>query len=256
MAKRRTIAEQRRWIGAKPIRNIGGKLERDYNSLKSVADEINYHFFPFMYFLGLTRSTDTEKFLEAIAKGNGGIREFYYERVLEDMEAGKIRKENIINKKWIVTDDTPPDEREEKLNKERGAIHRACTFRYKEAIEEFRKRGGYWRGEPLSSYFSRYLEPTKSLLYLSEDGLEIDYEKFVEFYKDFIAAEESETKEQHLAAVNALNRFFNGGVEITEKEFFKYFKIEDGIFKINPTSVNLESYSRLGARKIVVTKDK
>ncbi len=248
---RKTARECKLYAQSKPIRNIGGKLESSYNSLSNLVETANFTFARFMYFLGLTRPHYTEKYLEAIGRGDSGICELYYESVLEDIEAGRKQKKDFI-KKHIVSEDTPPEEREEMIEKEKRAIHRVCMFKYKEAVKQYRKHY-YWSGAKLSIFEKRYLEHAKSLLYLTEDGLEIDPEKFIAFYESFIAADESETKQQHQAAADAINRFFNGK-EITEKELFRYFKIEDGILKVNLSSVNLDSYSRLGQRNITVTK--
>ena len=50
------------------------------------------------------------------------------------------------------------------------------------------------------------------------------------------------------------NKFFNGAFPITQKELDNYFILEDGIVKVRHTSVNLESYSRLGKRIYTVNK--
>ncbi len=241
---------------SKPARVIGGKVEREYNSLRSIVETINDRYFRFMYFLDLAQPGNAERFLKAIEKGNSGICGYYCEKTLEDYKAGRIRKESVLNKKWIVNENTPPEKREELLAKEESRIHRACLFKYKEAVKQFKERGYYWNGDGLSLYEKRYIEPRqiREILYLSEDGLEVDTLKFIEYYKSFIAAEESETRQQHQKIADDINHFFNG-VEVTEKELFRYFKIEDGILKINPSSVNIESYARLGQRKFIVTKD-
>ncbi len=249
----KTQRECKIYAQSKPIRNIGGKIESSYDSLCFLVESANYTFSRFMYFLGLTRPHYTEKYLEAIGKGNSGISELYYESVLEDIEAGRKQKKAFIKDKWIVGEDTPPEEREEMLKKEKQAIHKICMIKYKEAVKQF-KQHYFWNGASLSTYDLRHLEHVKSVLYLSDDGLEIDTDKFIAFYESFISAEESDTKKQHQAAADAINRFFNGK-EITEKELFKYFKIEDGILKVNPSSVNINSYSRLGQRTATIIKD-
>ena len=101
----------------------------------------------------------------------------------------------------------------------------------------------------LDGYYKRIIILCKDSLYLTDYGAEIDVEKFIAFYKDRMAASESIIGKQHIEAAEALNRFFGGAVPITQKELERYF-IFDGIVKVKQSSVNLESYSRLGNRVI------
>ena len=57
-------------------------------------------------------------------------------------------------------------------------------------------------------------------------------------------------------SVKLLNKFFNGSVEITQKELEKYFIIECGAVKPNPKSINKTDYARLGKRVIAKGKVK
>ena len=94
------------------------------------------------------------------------------------------------------------------------------------------------------------LEILRTTLFITPERIEIDGEKFVEVYTDYLAADESETKKIHEQAAEAINRFFNGAFPITQKELSKYFILEYGTVKVNPKSVNLTDYARLGARTI------
>ena len=69
-----------------------------------------------------------------------------------------------------------------------------------------------------------------------------------------MAGDESDTKKIHQAAADAINKFFNGAIEITQSELKKYFIISDGIIKINPQSIGKQSYARLGTRKYKLKK--
>ena len=99
------------------------------------------------------------------------------------------------------------------------------------------------------SYRGKQLKILKEALYISDGKIQIDEDKFIEVYGSFIKASESELMKQHQAAADGVNKFFGGAVPITDKELERYFMIEDGIMKVNPLSVNIESYSRLGSRK-------
>ena len=61
---------------------------------------------------------------------------------------------------------------------------------------------------------------------------------------------------QHIEAADALNRFFAGAVPITQKELERYFSFDNGIAEVRQSSVNLESYCRLGGRIATVKRDK
>ena len=62
--------------------------------------------------------------------------------------------------------------------------------------------------------------------------------------------------QQHQAAADAINRFFNGAVEITQKELDRYFILEYGIVKPKPTSITKQNYARLGVRSLKKTDKK
>lgn len=83
---------------------------------------------------------------------------------------------------------------------------------------------------------------------LSEtDGLTVNKAKFIEIFEDYTKAKESKLYKAHTEIVDAINKFF-GCIPITDKELSKYFMLEYGIMKINPKSVNLESYMRINSK--------
>ncbi|MBQ1347904.1 MAG: hypothetical protein IIY58_00900, partial [Aeriscardovia sp.] len=94
------------------------------------------------------------------------------------------------------------------------------------------------------------LEILRTTLFITPERIEIDGEKFVEVYTDFLAADASETKKIHDQAAEAINRFFNGAFPITKEELSKYFILEYGEVRVNPKSVNLTDYARLGPRTV------
>ena len=57
----------------KLIKNIGGKLEDAYNTLRAAVDDMNGKFFNLLYYLDLVRYDDTENVVKAMVEGTGGI---------------------------------------------------------------------------------------------------------------------------------------------------------------------------------------
>ena len=93
------------------IRKIGGKLESDYYSLRAAVDEMNRLYFPLLYYFGLNRSDDAENVAKALINGVAGISGYFVERITKDIEEGKLKKEKVLKAKWIVDENTPPEER-------------------------------------------------------------------------------------------------------------------------------------------------
>ena len=96
------------------IKKIGGKLESDYYSLRMAVDEMNGEYFPLLYYFGLNRSDDSENVAKALSNGVAGIGSYFVERTIRDIEEGKIKKEKVLKAKWIVDENTPPEEREQR----------------------------------------------------------------------------------------------------------------------------------------------
>ena len=235
------------------IRKIGGKLESDYLTLRAAVDEANEKYFRLLYYFGLNRSDDVENVAEALSEGVNGIGAYFVARTIRDIEEGKVKKESVVKAKWIVDENTPPEEREKRLKKEATEIRRSLCLKYKMAIKEYGK-DNYIDYYGISSYYKRIISLCGKILYLTDYGIEIDTEKFIAFYKDRMAASESIIGKQHIEAAEALNRFFGGAVPITEKELNRFFIFKNGIAEVRPESVNLESYSRLGSRIVSVKK--
>lgn len=234
------------------IRKIGGKLESDYYSLRRAVDEMNDKFFHLLYYFNLVRFDDPQNAIIALMGGEKGICSYFINRTTADYFEGKIVKEKVLKAKWIVDENTPPEEMEKRLKKEKTELHRSLSLRCQQAIKEYRKdyKVDYLG---LCSYDKAIISVSKDILYLTEYGAEIDVEKFISFYKDRMAASESIIGSLHKEAATALNKFFGGAVPITHKELDRYFSFE-GIVKVRPESVNLESYSRLGNRIVNVKK--
>lgn len=231
------------------IKKIGGKLESDYNSLRMAVDEMNEEYFPLLYYVGLNRSDDAENVAKALCNGVDGIRSYFVERTVKDIEEGKLKKEKVLKAKWIVDENTPPEEKEQRLKKEATELHRILSLKFKQALKEYQKENKI-NIFGISDYFKTIISLCvyNSLFYVTDYGIEIDTEKYIAFYKDRMAASESIIAKLHEEAAKALNNFFGGAVPITEKELNRYFDFRSGIAKVKPGSVSLESYSRLGNR--------
>lgn len=239
----------------KLIKNIGGKLEDAYNTLRAAVDDMNGKFFNLLYYLDLVRYDDTENVVKAMVEGTRGIAGYFIDRTMRDVEDGKIKKEAVVKAKWIVDENTPPEEREKRLKKEKTEIHRSIALNVKRYIADFRKEN-YLGSFGIDSYYKRAILLCIDTLYLEDYGVEIDTEKFIAFYKDRMAASESIIAKLHIEAADALNRFFGGAVPITQKELERYFSFDYGIAEVRQSSVNLESYCRLGGRVTTVNRDK
>ena len=180
---------------------------------------------------------------------------YFITRTMQDVEEGKIRKEAVVKAKWIVDENTPPEEREKRLKKEKTEIRRSLALKIKTIEKEYRK-DNYLEPFGLCGFYKQAILLCINTLYLEEYGVEIDTEKFIAFYKDRMAASESIIAKQHIEAADALNRFFAGAVPITQKELERYFSFDNGIAEVRQSSVNLESYCRLGGRITTVKRDK
>ena len=240
---------------AKLIRNIGGKLEEAYNTLRAAVDDMNGKFFNLLYYLDLVRYDDTENVVKAMVEGTGGIAGYFIARTMRDVEEGKVKKEAVVKAKWIVDENTPPEEREKRIKKEKTEIRRSLALKIKTIEKEYRK-DNYLEPFGLCGFYKQAILLCINTLYLEEYGVEIDTEKFIAFYKDRMAASESIIAKQHIEAADALNRFFAGAVPITQKELERYFSFDNGIAEVRQSSVNLESYCRLGGRITTVKRDK
>lgn len=237
------------------ITKIGGKLEEAYNTLRAAVDDMNGKYFNFLYYLDLVRSDDTENVIKALLDGTRGITDYFITRTMQDVEEGKIRKEAVVKAKWIVDENTPPEEREKRLKKEKTEIRRSLALKIKTIEKEYRQ-DYYLEPFGVCSFYKQAILLCINTLYLEEYGVEIDTEKFIAFYKDRMAASESIIAKLHIEAADALNRFFAGAVPITQKELERYFSFDNGIAEVRQSSVNLESYCRLGCRVAKVKSDK
>lgn len=227
---------------------VGGRVASDYYHFKSEIEYINDNFFELFYILNLT--DDIDLIIDTLNKDLRNLCSVFIDKVFRDIGAGKIRKNKFLSDNAKKKLEKALPEEQEKIW-EKGTRWGLNTL-YKKILQQYQKEYRvYWLE---TRHNKSALEILRTTLFITPERIEIDGEKFVEVYTDYLAADESETKKIHEQAAEAINRFFNGAFPITQKELSKYFILEYGAVKINPKSVNLTDYARLGARTI--RKDK
>lgn len=223
------------------VRKIGGKLSSDYYSFKREIEYINENFFGLFCILHLT--DDINLIIETLNDRLYNICSIFINKVLADIEAGKIPINKFISEKLT--------EKLESLSPEdsKKVWERETKRRLKAIYSETEKR--YLRENGLFSLKTRHskknMEIFRNSLFVTPSRIEIDGAKFIKIYLSYMEAYESETKKIHEQAAEAINEFFNG-IEITQYELSKYFILEFGRVKVHPASVNIQDYSRLGKR--------
>lgn len=223
---------------------IGGKTQDDYLRFRSVVVFLNENIVPLYLRLGFNKEEQTDMVVEAILEGNNGAKNLFIEYWTIKIKEGQIPLERILPAltiKKLAQLENNQDERAAKINRE---IHRNLSFRFKEIESDYRK--DY---RPLAfSFDKRPLIYFGKSLELTDTGLNINVNMFIDLYASYMKACESEARQHHQEAAEAINRFFNGAVEITQKEIMRYFIIEDGVVKPNLRSINRDGYMRLGYR--------
>lgn len=226
------------------ISKIGGKMEDDYLRFRNIVVFLNENIVPLYIRLGFNKEEQTDMVIKAIMVGKNGAKTLFVEYWTTKIKEGQIPLEKILPAltiKKLAKLENNQDERTAKINRE---IHRNLSFRFKEIesdfMKDYRPLAFSFDKRPLI-YFGKSLE-------LTDTGLNINVDMFIDLYASYMKACESEAKKQHQAAAEAINRFFNGAVEITDKELMRYFVLEDGVIKPNLSSINIEGYMRLGYR--------
>ena len=226
------------------VRKVGGRVASDYYNFRSEIEYINDNFFELFYILNLT--DDIDVIVDTLNNDLRNLCSVFIDKVFRDIEAGKIRKNKFLSDNAKKKLEKALPEEQEKIW-EKGTRWGLNTL-YKKILQQYQKEYRvYWLE---TRHNKSALEILRTTLFVAPERIEIDGEKFVEVYTDYLAADESETKKIHEQAAEAINRFFNGAFPITQKELSKYFVLEYGTVKVNPKSVNLTDYARLGARTI------
>ncbi len=221
------------------IRQIGGKLETDFYNLMGIIDYINSNYFPLFALMGFDSPAFTDRAIDALLSYGviASAREAYIAYRTERVENGYIKLESLLSKRTLRMEYPNEEEKERVFKRE---IHRALCFQFKEILRDYSKTNPSIVGFPKIP-----VQLCREAISISPDGFIVDEGKFIRVYTDYLEADCTESKQQHQAAADAINRFF-GGLRITEKEMTRYFVIEAGVVKPNPLSVNTRSYIRLG----------
>ncbi len=211
------------------IYHVGGEMKEEYQKLESLVEYFNLEFFPLPNYLGL--ELNLESFLGCIKNG----LEYIKTEWVGKETVAELRKEGIP----LFGESEELKRRRKSLN----ATHRAkFTQIYKNYVSEY---GAYPSSSPFAKTDSfKIFYPCFN--FNKDEGISIDASVFKDIYFSFIDAAQSKTQKAHKGAADAINAFFGVGYKITEQEFFKYFVIDGGRIKPNPTSINRESYARLG----------
>ena len=226
------------------VRKAGGRIEADYFNFRREIDYINENFFELFCILNLT--DDIDLIIDTLNDGLNNLCSVFIYKTIRDIEAGKIPKDKFLSTHMKTKILSLPSEEQSTIWERE--TKRKLKFLYKDVYKQYiRERGLHYLE---TRHTKSALEILRKTLFITPERIEIDGKKFVEVYADYLAADESETRKLHEQAAESINRFFNGSVAITEKELSKYFILEYGKVKVNPNSVNLTDYARLGARTI------
>lgn len=235
------------------IKAIGGKVVNDYCTLRQDILFINDNLLGFFYLLGYRKPGDVSEIIDILLIPSpifNTTKEPWIKRQIKKVEEGKVGIEKYLSAKMIKRISEATEEEAEKLR--RKELHRSLSLEHKKIYRYYLDK---FKPSPLG--FRRVtIQIFRDSIRYTDNGLEIDVDKFLEIYLPYIEAYESETRQLHQAAADAINRFFNGAVEITQKELDRYFILEYGIVKPKPTSITKQNYARLGVRSLKKTDKK
>ena len=224
----------------KRVRKIGGRLLDDYLTFRDTILCVNDDYLPLFFLLGF-RPEDKDFIIDCLLSRDTLYlaKEEFIARKTAKVESGKIKIETLLSKYTLNKKHPTQEAREKALKKQLRRV----------LIEKFKEIEDSWDTEYNPSqygYRKRPIQICRESLSLSKEGFIIDVDKFIEIYSDYFKACESKRGKLHKEAADAINRFFSGAVEITNKELEKYFILSNGIVKPNPKSITTESYMRLG----------
>jgi len=236
--------------GEYKIRSIGGKLEKDYLYFRRSVLFVNANLIPIFFMLGFYNPEDKDSIIDILLYSENfasGVKKLYMTREKERIAMGEAKLERYLSSKIIERKFDRSEERERYL---RCQLNRFLTIRFKYLFERYTNMY-----KPTFEGYSRtpFLICRESL-YISPLGFEIDIDRYLDIYRSHFEAGESCTKKQHQEAADAINRFFNGSMAITQKELARYFIIDCGIVKPNPESITIDDYIRLGCRGLDKSK--
>lgn len=226
------------------VRKIGGRLNDDYLSFRSWILGINENYIPLFFMMGFNKPDDKDLIIDALLCNTFveiTAKKVYISHMTQKVEDGELKIESLLTQRSI--DKVLPTPEEKKVQIDRD-IHRSLVYRFNDIYKAYVKKY-----KPSSFGFNRSaLRVFRESLSLTDLGFSIDIDKFIDIYKGYIKASESKIGEQHRMAAEAINKFFNGSMEITQAELERYFIIDSGIVRPNPNSINIDDYMRVGFR--------
>lgn len=226
------------------INKIGGRILDDYLHFRKSVLYVNANLIPLFFMLGFDDPKDKDLIIDLLLQNESiatKIKRAYSMRVTERIMMGELKIECILSSKILGKVFDTQSEREKYL---KCQLNRVLTLQFNDLYNTYTNKY-----KPTFQGYSKLpFQICRESLLLSPLGFEIDVDKFITIYRSFIEADESFTRKQHQEAADAINRFFNGSMAITQKELSRYFVIDCGIVKPNPKSITIDNYTRLGCR--------
>ena len=228
--------------GESEIKRIGGKLYEDYLAFKKDVFYLNIYYFEFFSLLGMTDNVDC--IIEALQSHK--VKEVFLEKTAKDIDDGRLPRERYISRPTVLFAKKYALSEPEKVRKrEENSININLRNKYKKIGDSYLKEKKIYPFYPKHNHL--LMEVCGGAFYITPTQFAIDCKKFIEIYGNYLSASVSESGKLHKQAADAMNQFFNG-VEITQVELKNYFILKDGVVKVNPKSMKIECYSRLGWR--------
>lgn len=236
--------------GESKINKIGGKLKSDYQSFRNAVLYVNDNYLPIFQMLGFSLHEDEDLIFKTLMGAEPfmyAVKKAYFAKTERMIDEGELKLETLLSSKVLNREFPIPEQKQKYINSQ---VHTRLTNRFKDIFNEY-----------ISKYKPSYCFNYKTSFRICREsivtgwhGLEIDVDKFISIYQDYMIAEQSKINIVHQLAADAINRFFNGAVAITQNELARYFTIESGVVVPNPESINMENYMRLGLRNHQVTQ--
>lgn len=220
------------------IKKIGGKIWDDYNTIRQDIEYINHYYYPLLEALNLT--DDISLIIKVPTTTTNELKTIFINKKFDDIDREVIPRLTYISpRSRKILEQLPPEKREKRWV---TLTSRRLSLIFKDIYKQYARNYDLHK---IAHYNKTALKIFREALFITPDGISIDRQKYVEIYISRMEASITKTAKQHELAAAALNLFF-GGLEITHNELSKYFMLEYGKVKINPQSVNLKDYARLG----------
>ena len=101
----------------KNIRKIGGRLESDYYSFRSLVLYHNANLIPLFCALGLSKEEYKDKVLNAIQTGRRGVFALFVEIYTQAIEEGRMKVERVVKAEAIAKEYPTREEKEKQMKR-------------------------------------------------------------------------------------------------------------------------------------------